>query len=553
MRRAVTPAALSLAAAILLALAASAPRLATPPAASAAVCSPIPHASGTFSRTITSGGIQRTYELHVPPSYDGATPLPLVLNFHGLGSNIFEEVFLSDLYPRSDAQGFLVATPQGLSTAALPQNHWNNVNLAPGSEADDVLFASNVINDVATQLCLDVSGVYSTGMSNGAQMSTRLACSLSSRIAAVAPVAGFYYPPMSTTFIPDESCPDTRPVPIIAFHGTGDGTIPFNGGAGALGIVFRDIDDVVLPAWATHNACATGPSTSLAAPGVNLIRYTDCAGDADLDLYVVFDYDGEGPATTGGSHSWPGSPYMPSGSTQAIDATDLMLAFFAQHTLPCAAGDGDCDSVLDAADNCLSDYNPGQQNADANMVDLPSTKAFDDLTRPNSDVLGDACDNDDDNDGRSDADEIAGMNCGIFTSPTDSRDGDSDGDLFLDSAECLLGFNPSDIDSRPSMANCQAAAPGDADADGLPGFREFCNYGTSDSSANTDGDACGDAREIASVNGDQTVNAIDLGQVAAAFGPSTSGIYIADFDFTRDLSINAIDLGLVAQRFGPCP
>lgn len=72
-------------------------------------------------------------------------------------------------------------------------------------------------------------------------------------------------------------------------------------------------------------------------------------------------------------------------------------------------------------------------------------------------------------------------------------------------------------------------------------------------STNTDGDACGDAREIASINGDTTVNSIDLQQVAGAFGPSTNPAYIADFDTNKDGSINAIDLQFVAARFGPCP
>ena len=42
-------------------------------------CSPArPHAPGDENGTIASGGLQRTYIVHVPPSYDGAHAMPLV-------------------------------------------------------------------------------------------------------------------------------------------------------------------------------------------------------------------------------------------------------------------------------------------------------------------------------------------------------------------------------------------------------------------------------------------------------------------------------------------
>lgn len=230
----------------------------------------------------------------------------------------------------------------------------------------------------------------------------------------------------------------------------------------------------------------------------------------------------------------------------------------------CPLGDADCDGFQDVAptahqgpantniafDNCPTLTNITQANADGNFIELGPSKGYDDLTRPMSDALGDACDVDADSDRRPDADELTGFGCaGIVTSPTNP---DMDGDLFLDGAECYLGFSPTNFASRPTIANCTAVAPGDADADGLSYAREFCFYGTDDTLANSDGDACSDAKEVATINANLTVDAIDLGQVAQAFGLYTAPNYIADFDFTRDLSINAIDLGQVAQRFGPC-
>ena len=534
-------------AAVLLALVASAPRMVSPPVASAAVCNPTPHASGDVSITMTSGGKARTYQLHVPTGYDGVTPLPVVLNFHGLGSNIAQQVALADLNVRADAQDFIVATPQGILTST-GSPHWNITQATPGTySADDVLFTSDMLADIASRVCIDVARVYSTGMSNGGMMSVRLACSLSSRIAAIAPVTGNYYPPL-TPLLPSEVCPDTRPVPVIGFHGTADTVVPFNGGPGLNGVTFRDVDDEIMPAWAAHNGCTTGPTTTLAAPGVDLIEYGGCTDAATVQLYAVWDWDGAGPATTGGTHTWPGSPFTPSGETEEIDATDLMLAFFSNFTVPCASGDADCDAVLDANDICPAAYDPGQQNADRNFIELGPTKAFDDLTRPASDAPGDACDPDDDNDGRSDGDEAAGTGCG--SAVTDALDDDTDGDRALDGVEGGIGTDPLNSASFPSAAQCGGMT--DTDGDAVPSFREVCYFGTDPNVLNTDGDACHDGKEIASINADTTVNVIDLSQVAGAFGAAPGPPYIAPFDVNRDGVINVLDLSFVAGRSGPC-
>ena len=56
--------------------------------------------------------------------------------------------------------------------------------------------------------------IYATGISNGAQLSFRLACKAPDLIAAIATIAGSY-PPF-------DDCDDDRPIPLIAFHGTAE-------------------------------------------------------------------------------------------------------------------------------------------------------------------------------------------------------------------------------------------------------------------------------------------------------------------------------------------
>lgn len=388
-------------------------------------CSPArPHASGTTTETISSGTFTRSYDLHVPPAYNGADAIPLVFNLHALSITSGLQAFLSGLNTKADASGFVTVTPQGLSTTLLPSTHWNTVAAPPETgEPDDVLFVDDMLNLLESHLCIDTAMVYSTGFSNGAMMSVRLACSLSSRIAAIAPVAGMYFPPLDPVNGPGETCPDTRPVPAIAFHGTGDTYVPFSGGPSVLGPptvpispTFRNMEAEVMPDWVTRNGCAIGPQDSQAAPGVRLRTYGSCVGGADLKLYVVEDADGAGPGTEGGGHQWPGGfdlavpPPQPSlgANTHQISATDLW-AFFVAHPF-----DADQDGVRDTADNCPSVANVSQSELDG-------------------DTLGDACDN-------CPAWPNAAQNLPTWTVPPS----DPDCDGFDGGAEGSIGTDPDD-------------------------------------------------------------------------------------------------------------
>jgi hypothetical protein len=206
--------------------------------------------------------------------------------------------------------------------------------------------------------------------------------------------------------------------------------------------------------------------------------------------------------------------------------------------------------VVNASDNCAAMPNSGQANIDG-LIDLSPPKAFDDTTLAFSDELGDACDDDKDGDSLKDNTELAGIACGsALTSPTNR---DSDGDNYLDGAECSIGTDPNLISSKPTNAQCGANT--DADGDGVLAFREFCFYNTSSLTNNTDGDGCNDGREVASINGDTQVNVLDLQQVASESGTYTlpgSAVKV-NYDVTKNGTIDVLDLQQVAARSGVCP
>ncbi len=344
--------------------------------ASGATCTPSrPHVSGTSVESLTTAGGPRSYRLHVPPSYTGMDPVPLVLNFHGLGSTAAEQEAYSGVSARADEPdgGFIVVYPDGLLLGG-PDTQWWNVIQLPSPQPDDVAFVDSLLDTLEAQLCIDATRVFSTGMSNGALMSSRLACSLSNRIAAIAPVAGAYYPPAFTQPFPNDTCPDTRPVPLISFHGTADTSVPFNGGTGTGGLTFRlPIDDEVpgpdvMSEWAAHNGCTGARQEMPLTDQIDLVRYDGCTNGATVDLYVV----------NGGGHTWPDSFDVPSlgKTTHDINANDLLWAFFQQHPF-------------------------GQE-----VAPTPTPTPKDPLGDPDGDTVPNPSDPDDDNDGCTDVDEL---------------------------------------------------------------------------------------------------------------------------------------------------
>jgi polyhydroxybutyrate depolymerase len=298
-------------------------------------CTPSrPHAAGDLEQTIESGGLSRDYLLHVPASYSGSDATPLVLNFHGLAGNAQQQSDYSGMTSTSDADGFILVMPQGLVTKTLALPHWNNSTL--DASPDDVGFVRDLIDKLEAELCIDPSRVFSTGLSMGGMLSSRLACNLSDRIAAIGPVSGLYFPPFSEESANEPGCTSTRPVPIAAFHGTDDPIIPFKGGLPSLpqfSFHSRDLEAAVLPEWAAHNGCEDTPSDKPVSGHVHLIVYDRCDQGATVELYVV----------EGGGHTWPDAtidmlPDALGVTTHEISANDLMWTFFQAHPMPGGAG-----------------------------------------------------------------------------------------------------------------------------------------------------------------------------------------------------------------------
>jgi len=266
--------------------------------------------------SVVSSGQPREYLLHVPKSYDPAKPTPLVISLHGGSGWPAMQKEISRWNAVADSQGFIVVYPSGISGRGPRAWHMN-----PSGLARDVRFISDLIDALKAAYNVDGARVYADGLSNGGGMAFVLSCTLSDRIAAVGMVA-------SAQLLPFDWCQDQRAVPMIAFHGTADRTVPYHGGKSWVAPkAFPDMPTWAAD-WAGRNRCSPGPVESAAAADVTRLEYTDCADDATVVLYTV----------KGGGHSWPGGGPLPEwlvGDTSlSTDATSLMWAFFRDHRLP---------------------------------------------------------------------------------------------------------------------------------------------------------------------------------------------------------------------------
>jgi polyhydroxybutyrate depolymerase len=221
----------------------------------------------------------------------------------------------------ADDYDFVAVMPSGLLDGPTP--YWIAAAVEPNR---DVTFLADLLDLLGDELCIDTGRVFSTGQSNGGQMSSLLACRLSDRVTAVAPVAGVEFA---------EEC-EGEPVPVMAFHGDADPIVTYEGGglnAATIanlhawkGDVPADVPehggvDAALTNWAAHNGCDEEPVEEEISDEVVRRTWEGC--EAETVLYVV----------RGGGHTWPGRPVpgfedAMGPTTTDIDATALMFEFW---------------------------------------------------------------------------------------------------------------------------------------------------------------------------------------------------------------------------------
>jgi len=313
----------------------------TSPEAQAAVPSPgcgvDQPAPGRTEESVVSGTDERSYVRYVPAGIDPKMPAPLVLDLTAYSPASLEEEFsgfttkAGDGTVKADDEGIVVITPEPTNGAGALLT-WNYVGTEGWS--DDQAFMSDLLDEVEASTCIDTSRVFLTGFAVGGVFASITACGQTDRFAALATVAGLYSP---------KDCDPSKPLPVIAFHGTGDRFVPFDGSIGSgpsgLGLTPETIEGLTFmasrdgalassQAWAAHDGCRLEPNESPVIDGVTLQTWAGCDDGVAVELYVI----------DGGEHTWPGSTGMDAFTdllgpvSDKVVATDLIWDFFVAQT-----------------------------------------------------------------------------------------------------------------------------------------------------------------------------------------------------------------------------
>lgn len=276
--------------------------------------------SGDYDQSLVFAGRARTYRVHLPRGIGDEVALALVIVLHGGGGNAESAARMTQMSALADKEEFIVVYPDGtgkLYDKLLTWNSGNCCGYALDQKIDDVGFLRALIEQLQRDYPINARRIYATGMSNGGMMSYRIGCELSDKIAAIAPVAGAL----------NVECKPTVPISVIAFHGTNDQHVLYDGGKPKVQADPHPREDqsvaYAINFWAQHNQCAPTP-TRVERGNIVHDTYSNCANGIGVELYTI----------KGGGHAWPHGQrgaLIGDVPTREISATELMWEFFKRH------------------------------------------------------------------------------------------------------------------------------------------------------------------------------------------------------------------------------
>lgn len=276
--------------------------------------------SGSFN----SGSETRSYLGAMPSSPQ--TPLRLVILFCGANEDATQmqlRGFNSHL-----GDNTIVIYPE-------PFNAQMGFGNSPG--IDDFQMVEDLIHDVVSNYTIDVNDICVGGFSNGAIFTYNLVCDFNSTSSsraysfkAFAVVSGA----MASGEANTTDCPIANELPLIAFHGTQDIVIRYDGGFVFPINFIAEATDTTLNFWATAiNGCNTTPTVTAlpdlvveaqAPSTVERVEY-DCSSTKNTQFYRI----------DGGLHAWPGGNAafdIQQDRNRDINASELIADFFGNST-----------------------------------------------------------------------------------------------------------------------------------------------------------------------------------------------------------------------------
>lgn len=265
--------------------------------------------------------MRREFITYLPRGMNSTDKPPVIISLHGRLGTAIRQMTFADFTPIADRDKVIIVCPQGI------ERSWNDGRSTPANSrgVNDVKFIDELITYIINTYYADSSRIYVTGMSNGGFMTSRLACELNKRIAAVAVVAA--------SMDRDMGYQPTQPMPVMYIQGTKDPLVPFTGGKmkGAGGVIYSHED--ILKKWAAVDKCDNKPVVTdppvLVNDGTSVqkVEYSNADGPKVIGFTIV-----------DGGHTWPGgTQYLPKfmiGSlSKNLNACDEIWKFFKEYRL----------------------------------------------------------------------------------------------------------------------------------------------------------------------------------------------------------------------------
>lgn len=216
----------------------------------------------------------RKYILHVPSTYKGDKPVPLLVDFHPIFGSAGNWFGSSPYKSTTDQEGVITVYPDG-GMSPLGGQAWNIGSCC--TDEDDEAFTRAIVKAVKEVAYIDSKRIYAAGFSMGGGMSHYAACTMADIFAAVAPAS------MDLATQNTPNCNPSRPISVIAFRGTNDGTVAYQGAASTMvpgkPLTFLGAEENH-KFWAQKNQCQGNPIRD--ANGCS--TYENCAAGTKVTL-----------------------------------------------------------------------------------------------------------------------------------------------------------------------------------------------------------------------------------------------------------------------------
>ncbi len=270
----------------------------------------------------------RTYQVYFPEERFAETELPILFVLHGGGGDaagLIEATF-GRFNALADDDGVIVVYPEGFEKQWNDGRGPNGLGTAWDEDIDDVGFISEIVRRLQTDFTIDTDRIFTSGISNGGFMSSRLLCDRSDLFKGGAII---------TATLPENylgRCNPSNPTTVLVFNGTEDPLVPYDGGQITIlgqerGLIMAT--EAYMQFWANTNACLTSPAiTDLPdneddGTTVQVYDYPNCDPQAAVQLYRI----------EGGGHTWPSGQdllgeFLVGRTSREIVATDIVWDFF---------------------------------------------------------------------------------------------------------------------------------------------------------------------------------------------------------------------------------